>query len=387
MNTLDRYIIRLMLIHYVILTAVMMLLFILVDLIIDLDEFLQAGDVRAQQWGWSNLRATLWVIGDYYGPRTLLIYSFFSGLLVGGAAAFTLVSLQRRRELVAVVAGGVSLYRVAAPVLIVGAALAALALPIQEYLIPRYALKIERPKNQVRFDVVNSFPVHLTPSGQGDLLAAAEFDPSPTSQSLRRMLVLQRDDAGVQTGRIVADSAWWDPDAQAWQLIGGYALRPGLDTADAALGGIRPDPEPAATYTTGLSPAVLLARRAATYLRLLSISQPQADGQPTLRQLADNPAVEPAQRRAITKIIWSRLSMLVIGVLTLVSTVPFFLRPLPGNVLGQSLQAAAVSIGIWGGSLVLLQLDAPWLHPAVAAWLPVALILPLAAALLNVART
>ena len=83
--------------------------------------------------------ATLGITVGYYGPTVLLVYVFFNGLIVVGAMGFTLTSLQRTRELTAMIASGVSLYRVAAPLLITGLLLSALTLPVQEFILPPLA--------------------------------------------------------------------------------------------------------------------------------------------------------------------------------------------------------------------------------------------------------
>ena len=108
MNILDRYIVRAFLVNFGILLVVLMSLFVLVDLIIDFDEFLKGGQVRADRYGGVFL-ATMFSIVDYYGPVIVLMYVFLSGLLVVTAMGFTLSGLQRTQELTAMVASGLSL--------------------------------------------------------------------------------------------------------------------------------------------------------------------------------------------------------------------------------------------------------------------------------------
>ena len=154
MPTLTRYIVPQFVVNFAVLLTVLMLLFVLIDFVIDMDEFFQAGERQAQRaalmsepigaavsinqlddlLGRSNVaeRAgerhgftaeegeasaaamevgcievklrTVWVIVDYYVPLMLLIYVFFSGLIVLAAMGFTLSALSRQRALPARVA-------------------------------------------------------------------------------------------------------------------------------------------------------------------------------------------------------------------------------------------------------------------------------------------
>src|SRR4051812_7421296 len=124
MKILDRYIIlRNFLINFVILLVVFVLLFVLVDLVFNFDEFLKAGR------GMGLMRGLVWVVWDYYSPMVPFLYVYFSGLLVVAAMGFTFAGLSRSGEMVAMVSSGISMYRIAAPVVVVGFLLNALALP------------------------------------------------------------------------------------------------------------------------------------------------------------------------------------------------------------------------------------------------------------------
>jgi len=90
MKTLDRYIVRQFLTNFAILFVVLMSLFVVVDLIVDLDEFIQAGAAHADAWIGGRWMATLGITVGYYGPTVLLVYVFFNGLIVVGAMGFTL---------------------------------------------------------------------------------------------------------------------------------------------------------------------------------------------------------------------------------------------------------------------------------------------------------
>lgn len=380
MKTLDRYVIRLFLVNFAILFAVLMLLFIVVDLIVDLDEFLSAGEERAADFG-GRFFATVYTIADYYGPLVVLLYVFFSGLLVAGAMGFTLAAMLRTREMVAMVASGISLYRVAAPLLVAGIVLNALALPAQEFLIPAVAAKLARSKSQVEHEVIENFPIRYAAGEEGILLSAAELDAE--TQTLRQVSIVDRADNGMPERLIEAGVAKWDDARGGWLLFNravgdgfdgtGNEVRPG--TPDQPYS----DPQPLDFFPSKLSPTVLLARNAAIYSRLLPMSELQA--------MQSNPAVGAKQRGQIAQVIWGRFSLLVINVLVLVMGLPFFLQLATGNMLVQSLKAVVVCMGAWGTGLLMLQAGVNWLNPVAAAWLPVVIFLPLSALLLQRVRT
>ncbi|MEM8737425.1 MAG: LptF/LptG family permease [Planctomycetota bacterium] len=378
MKVLDRYIIKQFLTNFAVLFAVVMLLFVVVDLIVDLDEFVQAGEKHQDSWYGIPALATAATIVDYYVPVLLLVYVFFNGLIVVGAMGFTIVGLQRHRELTAVISSGVSLYRVAAPVLVTGVVLSAVTLPVQEFLLPPLAPKLVRKKSELKLPKkgLESEEVYYaqTDRGSQDLLSASRFDAD--DGRLQDVRILSRDATGSTKLIVTAESAQWDDAAGRWLLVNGYAETP-QDRAAAESATARPV-RVVESYETQLSPTVMLARKNALYANLLSVR--------SLEALARNDAVTGEQRDKIARIISSRFSLMVLNVLVLVIGLPFFLKRLPGNTLQSSLNAAGLCIGAWGGGLLMLQMSAgalPVGGPALVAWLPVAIYLPVAGWLLQ----
>lgn len=374
MKTIDRYIVRQFLINFAILLAVVMTLFVVMDFILNQDEFLEAGRLRAEEHG-GVLLATLFSIVDYYAPLLILAFVFFVGLLVTGAMGFTLVSFERNRELVALTAAGISLYRAAAPILVAGIAIIAMILPIQELLIPPLADKIARGPSQVKHRTFKSFPITFARDNRGNLLTAGRFDPE--QQTLDNVSVLLRNDQGLARGKILADTAVWDETASHWRFpASGYRV----DIRDQSEMDSEPlEPIPVAAYATELSPVVLTVRRATLYSRLLSMDW--------LQRMRTSDVLSAAQRADVTRILWSRFSLVVIHALVLTMSLPFFLAMRPGSVLIQGVKASAVALTAWGGSLVILQVSPGGLNPVTAAWLPVVVLMPVSIGLLQLVRS
>lgn len=426
MKTLDLYIIRQFVINFAILYVVLMTLFVVVDLIVDLDEFLEAGRNwarrrtvarQAEQMGQpastimeliehdadpkqiaqrlriteaqaeglldratpGGLLRTLGVfraVGDYYGPIVILIYAFFSGLIVVAAMGFTLSGLGRNRELTAMVSSGISLYRVAMPILVTGIALNVLALPVQEFVIPHLAGKLSRKKSHIKNLRVEHYAFQYVPDEKGALISAASFDAE--HEQLTGMRILLRSDSSVQTGHITASQALWDEDRQGWELIDGYAVSPGrigestVETLDR--GSTQID-----FFKTDLSPTLIKTRRNANYIRLLPVTE--------LQKMQHSQAVPGSLRDDVTRTKWGRVSLLIVNVLILVMGLPYFLLRAPGNMLVQSVKAAGLCIGVWAGGMTLPELVTGTFNPVAAAWIPVVIYLPLSAYVLHKVKT
>ena len=110
-STIDRYLLRALLVNYVIGLAVMMSLYVVLDLFVNMDEFMERG---YPAW------RVLWNMVDYYTPNLLLYFSQLSSVITLFACLATLAKLRRFNELTAMLASGVSLYRLARPVLAFG---------------------------------------------------------------------------------------------------------------------------------------------------------------------------------------------------------------------------------------------------------------------------
>jgi lipopolysaccharide export system permease protein len=378
MKLLDRYIIRQFCVNFAILLVVLLLLFIAVDLMVNLDEFLEAGRVRADRFGGVVL-GTLYSIFDYYYPLAVLLYVFFSGLVIVAAMGFTFAHLHRQRELTAMLASGVSLYRVAMPVVVVGIAFNALALPAREFIIPAVAGKLLRSSGDVKHGSMQAFPVRFAADGNA-LLTAGRFHPD--TNTLDDVIIRTRNEQKLPTQRISADAARWNDEKGGWRLENVTVERLAARGAGEAGGGVQQRGD--YFYQSVLSPEVLVSRRASNYTNFMAIAKLQR----LQRKLADNTRAVSADLQAqIVQALWSRFSLLVLNVLVLVMALPFFLRRSPVSMLGQAIKAAGLVLGVWGGGVVLLQTPTGVVSPVVAAWLPVVLCLPLAAILLQLIRT
>ena len=135
MLIIDRYILRLFtkvaLISFASLTG----LYIMIDTAGNFEEFVSYG---------GRLGGFFKVIGDYYGPRVFTFFDRINGLLPLIAAMFAVTWLQRTNELTAIMAGGVSKLRVLAPLIIATVVVSLLGVANRELLIPAVREKLTR---------------------------------------------------------------------------------------------------------------------------------------------------------------------------------------------------------------------------------------------------
>lgn len=128
LGTLDRYVVRSFLYCYFICFLVLMGLRVVADLFVNMDEFAELG---------LSFGGMTFFVTEYYAYQSLLYFRELSGVIVVAGAAFSLARMNHTNELTAMLASGVSLYRVVAPILLVALVLSGLAVVNQELLIPQ----------------------------------------------------------------------------------------------------------------------------------------------------------------------------------------------------------------------------------------------------------
>jgi len=129
MNLFDRYVLglflKIMLVCYTSLAG----LYLIIDVFNNLDDFVQIGKRESSLWQ---------VLLAYYTPRLIGLFCEVSGLLYLLAAICTLTRLQTTQELAAVQAAGVSIRRVAQPILVLTALLCGLTWGARELVLPKF---------------------------------------------------------------------------------------------------------------------------------------------------------------------------------------------------------------------------------------------------------
>jgi len=256
MKILDRYVAKNFLIGYCIAFGVLIGLRIITDLFVNLDEFSEHPDL--------STLAVIKNILSFYGLHSTLYFRDFAGMIIVVAAAFSVGKMVRCNELVAVMASGVSLKRVIAPILLLALLLTGLLVVDQELLIPPLSDKLVRGQDAIPGQ--ESYDVWFIIDGNGSLICSREFDVK-TSTLYNPIIIRRRKKANSLiwevTGRISAEKAVYDPNTGEWVLTNGRFTE--KDSRKVA--------RPIASYPTDITPKDIPVRRKSQHLTLLSSRQ------------------------------------------------------------------------------------------------------------------
>lgn len=383
MTTLDRSIARQFLFNTCALLVLLFSFVVAVDVSLNIDRFLRAAERMLdgeQPSGVRKLLVAALLVADLWWPKLLQLFSYMVGLALVGAMGFTLTQMVRHRELVAALAGGISLRRLARPVLVVAALMIGLKIADQEFVLsdPRIAPLLTRDHGDAGSREWSAFNVPPTADGAKRVFMAGEFVPS--EQRLIRVYVWDRDAQGRTTTMTSAPEAVWRNGA--WELSGARVERlvlapTGVEADTGAAGAVGPDG--ALRIATDLDPPSLLLRRYASFSQSLSWRQISA--------MLKSPRLDPAMRQRLERARWSRVSTAASTYLTLVITLPFFLVREPRNMLVQSLKCAPVGIFALLGSVFGAAVDVPGLPVQLSVFLPVLILIPIAIAAWSSVKT
>jgi LPS export ABC transporter permease LptF/LPS export ABC transporter permease LptG len=211
---MDRYLIRQYLIFLGIGTVIGAVLIGVVDLLQTLDRFLR-------------VKPPFTTIVEHFAYR--LPGELYKGLpmIVLIATVFLFLSLTRQRELDALKAAGISLYRASLPVLLVAGAISVLAVAFQEIMLPDINAKSEEVD---RVKIRGQLPRHLQRqtqiwyrSSDSRFFRMALLDPVGKSMEGLTVLDITRDFRMQE--RLDARTAQWSPEG--WQITDGVFRRVG----------------------------------------------------------------------------------------------------------------------------------------------------------------
>ncbi len=362
MSRLDRHIAGRLLLNFVLLFAVLFLFASTIDIILNLDEFtkLARADVGKDASWFSRTSAAVAIAANYHLPQLFQFYAWLYGIVLVGAAGFTLVQMNRCRELVAIVACGMSLRRLAMPFLGVAVGLSALQVLNQECVLPRVAPLLLRSHKHADQDSVDAYPIRFTDDAAGTLLQAASFDPG--TGRLREPSFIARDAQGRTSSRWWGKAAEWNDAESAWDLDDGQCV----EIAPDGRGSSRA--RPAQRVKTDLSPTRLAMRRYGQVAGMLSLGQIW-----DMLQWPDSREAPALRRSAVT-----RFSALALNLLILIIALPFFLDRVPDGLFAKSVKCAGVVIPLYFTAAGLMLVPLLGLGPLVEAVVPVLILIPVA---------
>lgn len=366
MSIVDRYVARMFISSFLVLLAVGVGLYILGDLLVNLDEFTSDRNVPFVE----SLRN----MADYYGHNLPLYFAQLGAPVLAFAAAFTLALMLRSNEMTVLVAAGMRLQRLIIPLMLCAAVVIGLLAINRELVLPAFATKIARTRD----DVIGtrSDGVYCVRDDHDAILTALRLHAR--SGVLGHVYIIEPDETGRPAHLIEADTATWIPDRQTWKLTGPGG--PGRRLIMGGIGGpglgeaIRS--EPVAEYPFTLSPDQLVLRQGAEWAEFLSTRQ--------LMTLLESRKLP--NRPTILSSLHTRLTHPVLQLLLLLLTVPAFLSRVPSNVLACGARSLVVT-GLFFGTTVLAGSIIREEHAALVAWVPIFLFTPVAVIMLANVKT
>ena len=379
MRIIDRYVFFSFLRNYLISFMVLIGMYVVLDMVFHFDELVEV-EAAAEQDALKNTLGMLWNILDYYFYQSFLFFVHLSGIIPVVAAAFTLLRLSRFGELTALLAAGVPLLRVAAPIIIASVVLNALLIVDQELVIPAMVPKLSRSHDEMHRGVKH-FAVQAVQDADNALLYAARYlPPGAQGRSAATMLdvdVLERNERLVTSAKITATKAEWDPRAEAWRLEGGTRL-----------GQLLPDQRPVRyaidVWKTSITPQEIDLYRNTDFVELLSTER--------INELLERPKSFGAAN--LQRVKHSRFTQPIMNVILLLLAIPCVLTREPGK-LKQGATICLALMGLAMGSIFLCQqiantppnpaIAAQW--PAIMAWVPIFVFGPLSVFLLDRIKT
>lgn len=346
-------------------------LFIVIDFFGNFDEFSRHGPAHG---GWLALAA------KYYAPRILSFFDSTSSILALIAALFTLVFLQTSNEMTAILAAGVPQRRIVAPLIFGGLLVIGLSVANREFALPQYRDTLSRNMQ----DIDGKRPRQVTP--QWDHVTQVHLSGEKCfskDSSLTQPSFQLPNDLQSTFGRfLAADLAFYQPPEG--ERPGGYLLRKlakGNAFDKVPSGKVR---EQAVILTPRdapwLKPGEVFVVSAIPFEQLAGGREWRAySGTAELIVALGNPSLDygPDMRVAVHKRLVQPLLDLALFFLGL----PLVLTRERNNLLWSvGLCLAAVAL------YYMIVLASQWLgmkliiDPVLAAWLPLLILVPLAAA-------
>ena len=210
MLTIDRYILRLFCKVLVICFLSLTGLFVIIDAFSNLDELLTLGDRQG---------SLIALLMEYYGARALTFFDRTSALMTLVAATFVATSLQRSNELAALMAAGIPRVRVVAPLIGGAIFVSLLSAANRELFIPPMRDKLMR--NAQDWDGRAEKKVDPRYDNRTDVLINGRYTLA-AEQCILQPCFRRQPDMGQFGSQLTADAAHYRPPNG--ERPGGYLL-------------------------------------------------------------------------------------------------------------------------------------------------------------------
>ena len=197
MMILDRYLLRQFVQIFVICFLSLTGLYVVIDAFGHLDHF----SAYAAEHG--NLFATM---VQYYGYQSLGFFDRTSGMLAMIAAMFTVTWLERHQELTAMLAAGISKFRVIKPLVIAAIVVSLLGVANRELIIPSVRAELARDTKNLGGNAMRDLEPRY--DGRTDILIGGEKTIAAERRIIKPTFVLPASLARYGK-QLVAENAFW----------------------------------------------------------------------------------------------------------------------------------------------------------------------------------
>ena len=360
---IDRYLVRQFLLFVALGILVGGVIFVVVDLLQTLDRFLR-------------IKPSLWLILQHFAFN--MPGEVYKGLplIVLISTMFLFLSMTRQRELDALKAAGISLYRVSLPIFLAALVICGLAILFQEVALPELSARAEEVD---RVKIRGMTPKHLARRNQiwyrsSDTRFLRMVLLDPQEQSMEGLLALDIDRDWRLVSRLDARKASFTPEG--WQVAGGIIRR--IDDTNA----VRSE-----AFDARLMSGADMPEHIRDFIEI----QRPIDTLSFLELRAVVQKLEEAGHKVGKYVVqlYSRVSFPLVHVIMVLVAIPFALASprSGGRAMGAGI-AIAIAVGYWmvhSVSLALAQADL--LPPVLAAWIANIVFAGLGTALFLNART
>lgn len=216
-KTLDRYIVKAFTQSLLLWFVVVLALRIVFDLLANMDEFTE-GDPSS----WMLISNVI----VFYSSHALEYIAEMGGIIVVVSAAFTIVRMQNTNELTAMLASGVSLYRVVWPIICAAMVMSLIIVIDREICMPSIRSTLVLKPDEVGKEDTTKMNVYMIVDSNATCWYANEYQPG--QKIMKYPVVILRD---PKTYRYAAHAsgrqATYDKNNKGWAITDGQLLKVG----------------------------------------------------------------------------------------------------------------------------------------------------------------
>lgn len=374
-KTLDKYIAKNFIVGYVISFMVLIGLRVLIDLFVNIDEF-------TEHKGLSSLQV-IYNIVNFYGLHLTLYFRDFAGIITVVAAVFSLGKMTKNNELIAVMASGVSLKRVIAPIVIICILLTGALVINQELIIPSIANQLTRSHDDIPGQQV--YAIVCMGDSKGSIINASTYKEAEETLYNPSIILKKEVSPGKweNVGWVIADKAVYNRQTNEWDLTmtrtntltgetttGGGLLQkitpPGQEETSASSGELK-------TYKSDLVPEIIPIRRKEQFTSLLSSKQ--------LHQLAKHGTKVKDQAKLYLQ-KHSRVTDPILNVIMLLVALPILVcrdsKAMKSAIVISFGTTMACFVAMFASKMLGTEVFLGQIRPEIFVWLPVMIFLPIA---------